>query len=81
MWYPAKVISPTEVPEHLQRSLLRHLDQTNVLVKWYGEDNLSSVSVHHVDPLAENKVDANRGARSHNMQLLYQEALADVRAE
>ena len=81
IWYPAKVLSPTEVPDHLKSSLLRHLTQNKVVVKWYGEDNYTTISVQHVNHLAENKLDVARAARSHSMQLLYQQALADVRVE
>lgn len=81
MWYPARVVSPFDVPEHLKGPLTRHLTQSKVLVKWYGEDNFSSITIDHLDYLAENKIDSARASRSHNMLLLYQEALADLRCE
>ncbi|CAB4066160.1 unnamed protein product [Lepeophtheirus salmonis] len=79
IWYPVKVLTQTEVPHRLQGFRLINLTHyifTTVI--WYGEDNFTTISVQHVNHLIENKLDPTR---SYNMQLLYQEALADLTVE
>lgn len=79
-WYPAKVVSKADVPLNLQKTLFRTTGDT-LVVKWYGSEQYSKLKSVNVDHLAENKVDAARASRSHQMQLLYQQALADLRLD
>ena len=65
------------MPTSPQKSLFRTTGNT-VVVKWYGSEEYSKLKTVNLDYLSENKVDAARASRSHKMQILYQQALADL---
>ena len=79
-WHPAVVACKADVPTRLQKSLFRNIGDT-IVVKWYGSEEYSKIKSSNVDNLSENKVDAARASRSHKMQPLYQQALADLRLD
>ena len=62
IWYPAQICSLNDVPSNLQHWF--PVQNNKVLVKWFGENNFSSVSSSQIDVLHENLVDAARAARS-----------------
>lgn len=79
-YFPAKVVTPSEVPVQLHKTLFRSL-QDSVVVRWYGESNFSRIKIANVDPLAENKVDSSRAAKNNTIFMNYQLALADLRKD
>ena len=75
-WYPAKVVSPDDIPPSLKRKL-----QTSdglIAVQWYGEDRYSLVRWANTDILAQNRIDEVRAAVSEQMLIKYNMALSDI---
>ena len=62
IWYPAQICSLNDVRSNLQHWF--PVQNNKVLVKWFGENNFSSVSSSQIDVLHENLVDVARAARS-----------------
>ena len=79
-WYPAKVVSKADISANLQKTLFRTIGNI-VVVKWYGAEKYSKLKTVNVDGLSDNKVDAARLPQSHQMQILHQQALADLRLD
>ena len=74
-WYPAKVVSASELPSSL-KSKLPHSGL--IPVKWYRENQYSLVYQRNLDTLAQNRVDEARASVSEQMLIKYNEALSDV---
>ena len=62
IWYPAQICHLNDVPSNLQHRF--HVQNNKVIVKWFGENNFSSVNSSQIDVLGENLVDAARAAKS-----------------
>ena len=62
IWCPAQICSLNDVRSNLQHWF--PVQNNKVLVKWFGENNFSSVSSSQIDVLHENLVDVARAARS-----------------
>ena len=62
IWYPAQICSLNDVPSNLQHRF--RVQNNKVIVKWFGENNFSSVNSSQIDVLGENLVDAARAAKS-----------------
>ena len=62
IWYPAQICSLNDVPSNLQHRFL--VQNNKVIVKWFRENNFSSVNSSQIDVLGENLVDAARAAKS-----------------
>ena len=75
-WYPAKVVSPSDIPLSLQHKL--QSSEGLIAVYWYGEDRYSLVQRTNTDVLAQNRVDEVRAAVSEQMLIKYNLALSDV---
>ena len=73
IWYPAQIYCLANLPEHIQSLFQRQKEK--VIVKWFGEDNYSSLNVKQVDVLGENLVDASRAAKSQFIMEQYNQAL------
>ena len=56
IWYPAQIHSLADLLSHLQSHF--SLQRDKLLVKWFGEENYSSVTITQVDILGENLIDA-----------------------
>ena len=83
-YQPACVVSQEHVPEHQRRGLFRGVGHDKVTVQWYpltGTPTFSRVNLSNVDVLAENRVDAARAAKSSDIHLAYELAIADVRGD
>ena len=77
VWYPAKVVGQEEVPELVLQHLGRNLDGKH-LVKWWGEDNFSTLEESKIEHLARNKIDELRANRSKHISKLYHQAVAET---
>ena len=73
IWYPAQIHSLADLPSHLQNRFSAQKDK--LIVKWFGEDNYSSVTVNHLYVLGENLIDAARAAKSKFIMEQYNIAL------
>ena len=45
-WYPAVIVSLTDVPEQFRKKFSRVED--NFILKWFGEDRFSAVKIHSI---------------------------------
>jgi hypothetical protein len=72
VWYPAKIVSSSDVPSYLLKNLFRSKRDDAVVVKWYRVDKFSRLKSDNIDLLAENKIDASRAAKNDKINLLYQ---------
>ena len=75
-WYPAKVVSPDDIPPSLKRKL--QTSEGLIAVQWYGEDRYSLVQRTNTDTLAQNRIDEVRAAVTEQMLIKYNLALSDV---
>ena len=73
IWYPAQICSLSDVPCHLQHRF--PVQKSKLIVKWFGEENYSSVTATQVDVPGENLVDAARASISKFVTEQYNVAL------
>ena len=62
IWYPAQICTLNDAPSNLQHRFC--VQNNKVIVKWFGQNNLSLVNSSQINVLGENLVDAARAAKS-----------------
>ena len=62
IWYPAQICCLNNVPSNLQHQF--RVQNNKVIVKWFLENNFSSVNSSQINVLGENIVDVARAAKS-----------------
>ena len=62
IWYPAQICTLNDVPSNLQHRFC--VQNNKVIVKWFGQNNLSLGNSSQINVLGENLVDAARAAKS-----------------
>ena len=73
-WYPAKLLSVSDLPHNIKGSFRN--PRGKFIVKWFVEDRFSLVN--KVEPLAENRLDAQRAGQSKNILEAYNLALEEL---
>ena len=76
-WYPAVIVSVSEVPNDILNKLRRE-DGRSVVVRFYGEDTYSRVDIKNIDELGSTALDLKR-SRFTGIIEKYHLALADLK--
>ena len=63
-------------PENIRQYLGRNLEGKRI-VKWWGEENISTLAEKNVEPLARNQADEFRANRSKLINKLYDKVVAE----
>ena len=63
-------------PENIRQYLGRNLEGKRI-VKWWGEENFSTLAEKNVEPLARNQADEFRANRSKLFNKLYDKVVAE----